>query len=142
VQKGQEKSTTEDEAMEGPGAIKIQEIKGLDSAGNPQLVATTPKREETAKRQPHRPAEVQNAIHEVRKTSQEKIQKIAEAMDSYVHSIQRELQIQVHQKTGDIVVKVISKEDGKTIREIPPEELLNLAARMEELSGVLFNRNA
>ena len=63
-------------------------------------------------------------------------------MDSYVSSIQRELQIQVHNKTGNLMVKVISKEDGKTIREIPPEELLNLAARMEELSGVLFDQNA
>ena len=128
--------------MEGPGAIKIQEIKGIESTVNPQLVATTTKREETATKQSHQPAKVQNVVHEVRKTTQEKIQKIAEAMDSYVSSIQRELQIQVHQKTGNIVVKVISKEDGKTIREIPPEELLNLAARMEELSGVRFDQNA
>ena len=128
--------------MEGPGAIKIQEIKGPESTANSQLVLTTPKREEPGKRQPHQPAEAQNVVHDVHRNTQEKIQKIAEAMDSYVSSIQRELQIQVHQETGDIVVKVISKEDGKTIREIPPEEILNLAARMEELSGILFDRNA
>jgi flagellar protein FlaG len=128
--------------MEGPGAVKIQEIKGLDSTANPQLVVTTPKREELNKRQPQQPAEAQGVAHDVQGNTQAKIQKIAEAMDSYVSSIQRELQIQVHQETGNIVVKVISKEDGKTIREIPPEEILNLAARMEELSGVLFDRNA
>jgi flagellar protein FlaG len=104
-------------------------------------VETPNKQETAAKEQPH-PIKVQNVVHKVHKTTQEKIQKIAEAMDSYVSSIQRELQIQVHGKTGNIMVKVISKEDGKTIREIPPEELLNLAARMEELSGVLFDQNA
>lgn len=128
--------------MEGPGAIKIQEIKGIDSTANPQLVVTTPKKENTDTKQPHQPAEIQNAVQKVHRTTQEKIQKIAEAMESYVSSIQRELQIQVHHKTGDIVVKVISKEDGRTIREIPPEEILNLAARMEELSGVLFDQSA
>lgn len=128
--------------MEGPGAIKIQEIKGLDSAANPQLVLTTPKREGADTKGPIQQPKVQNVAHEVHKTTQEKIQKIADAMDSYVSSIQRELQIQVHNKSGNLMVKVISKEDGKTIREIPPEELLNLAARMEELSGVLFDQNA
>ena len=128
--------------MEGPGAIKIQAVKGLESTANSQLLVETPKRGETATKESLQPTKAQNVAQKVHKTTQEKIQKIAEAMDSYVSSIQRELQIQVHGKTGNIMVKVISKEDGKTIREIPPEELLNLAARMEELSGVLFNRNA
>jgi flagellar protein FlaG len=56
-------------------------------------------------------------------------------------SIQRDLQIQVHADTGTIMVRVISKEDGRVIREIPTEELLNLAARMEEMVGMLFDEN-
>jgi flagellar protein FlaG len=126
--------------VEGPGAIKMQEIKGLNSAADPQSVVTKLRKEkiETGKRLQQ--AKVQKVAHENHQATQEKIQKIAEALDSYVSSIQRELQIMVHDKTGKIIVKVISKEDGKTIREIPSEELLNLAARMEELSGVLFDQ--
>ena len=40
------------------------------------------------------------------------------------------------------MVKVISEEDGKVIREIPPKELLDLAAKMEEMTGALLNENA
>ena len=75
-------------------------------------------------------------------TTDAKIEHIAQAMDSYVQSIQRKLQINVHQGTGELIVKVISKEDGKVIREIPSEELLDLASKMEEMMGVLFNESA
>ena len=40
------------------------------------------------------------------------------------------------------MVQVISKADGKVIREIPSEELLDLAAKMDEVVGVIFNKNA
>ena len=73
---------------------------------------------------------------------QARTERIAQAMDNYVQSIKRDLKIQVHNPTGDIMVKVISKKDGKIIREIPSEELLDLAAKMEEMIGVLYNENA
>ncbi|HDR14137.1 MAG TPA: flagellar biosynthesis protein FlaG, partial [Desulfobacteraceae bacterium] len=38
-------------------------------------------------------------------------------------------------------VRVLSRESGEVIREIPPEEMLNLAAKMEEMTGALFNKN-
>ena len=76
---------------------------------------------------------------QVKETTNEKITRIAEAMDSYVQSIQRDLKMQVHEETGNIMVRVTSRDGNKVIREIPPKELLDLAARMEELAGVLFD---
>jgi flagellar protein FlaG len=77
---------------------------------------------------------------EVKKATNEKIARITELMDSYVRSIQKDIKIQVNSDTGDILVKVISEETGKVIREIPSQEMLALAARMEEISGVLFDQ--
>jgi flagellar protein FlaG len=72
----------------------------------------------------------------------EKIDHFALALSNYVRSVQRDLRIEVHRGTGKIMVQVISKSDGKVIREIPPEELLDLAAKMEEVVGAIFNKNA
>lgn len=80
-------------------------------------------------------------IQQFKDSLSDKIGRIAETMDSYVQSIQRDLKIQVHEKTGNIMVKVTSKESGKVIREIPPKELLDLAARIEEMTGILFDEN-
>jgi len=70
-----------------------------------------------------------------------KVERIAEAMDKYMKSNQTDLSIKVHKATGNIMVKVISQDDGKIIREIPPEKLLNLAAKMEQMIGILYDGN-
>ena len=42
-------------------------------------------------------------------------------------------------KNEKISVTVSEKETGKVIREIPPEEIQQLAGKMEEMLGMLFN---
>ena len=85
--------------------------------------------------------EIHQSAKEVKESTNAKINRIAEAMDSYVRSVRRDIKIQVHSETGNIMVKVISEDNGKVVREIPPKELLDLAAKMEEMTGALFNEN-
>ncbi len=48
----------------------------------------------------------------------------------------------VDDATGRSVVRVLNKETGDVIRQLPPEELLNLVARMRQLTGLIFNEEA
>ena len=97
---------------------------------------------------PQRPSDASQAPDTAGKKSvtqqiqagEETVRRIAEAMDSYVRSIQNDLEIRIHEDTGTVMVKVISHETGEVIREIPPEELIDLAAKMEEMMGVLFQK--
>lgn len=77
---------------------------------------------------------------EAEKSSLEKVERVALAMDEYLKSHASNLKIQVNQGTGDVVVKVIATEDGRTIRQIPSEKALNLAANMEKTIGALFSK--
>jgi uncharacterized FlaG/YvyC family protein len=79
-------------------------------------------------------------VEESKKSTDEKIARITELMNNYVRSMQKDIKIQVNNNTGDISVKVISQETGKVIREIPSQEMLELAARIEEVSGILFDQ--
>ena len=117
-------------------AVNAVEISG--TVINSNLPEIKQDQEVTSKVQHEKPETV-NRFQEVSKA---KIESIAQAMDNYVRSIQRDLKIRVHNDTGNIVVEVISGEDGKVIRQIPSENLLKLAAKMEEMTGVLFNENA
>ena len=45
-----------------------------------------------------------------------------------------------HNDTGRTVIKVMDKENNELIREIPSEEVLNLAAKIEEMIGILFDK--
>lgn len=46
----------------------------------------------------------------------------------------------VDEATGRSVVRVVNKETGEVVRQLPPEVLLTLVARMEQLSGLIFNQ--
>jgi flagellar protein FlaG len=72
--------------------------------------------------------------------TRERIYSILESLHSYSESVQRGLKFHIHEDTGQVVVQVIAKEDGRVIREIPSEELLDLEARIDEMTGVLFSK--
>ena len=80
-------------------------------------------------------------IHKrVRESSEATVKRTAKALEDYAKSMRRDLKIRVHGPTGNIMVKVISEKDGRVIREIPPEEWLNMAAKMKDMAGVLLNK--
>jgi len=53
-----------------------------------------------------------------------------------------DLQFSVQEASGKIMVTVIDESTGKVIREIPPSEVLQLAARIDEMSGIIFDKKA
>ena len=50
------------------------------------------------------------------------------------------LRFSVHKVSGQVMVIVKDGSTGDVIREIPPSEILNLAARLEEMVGLLFDQ--
>ncbi|WP_198245383.1 flagellar protein FlaG [methane-oxidizing endosymbiont of Gigantopelta aegis] len=48
---------------------------------------------------------------------------------------QRNLQFQIDEDTQEMVVKIVDKESGEVIRQIPSEEMLALTKRMQELDA-------
>lgn len=79
-------------------------------------------------------------LRKARESSDVAAERIAQALEDYVRSMERDLKIQVNDTTGKVVVKVISREDGHVIREIPPEEWLKLAAKMKTMAGILMDK--
>lgn len=110
--------------MGAVGTIKSQAVN------NPEIASIKDIR--TSKRTPEKPD------FKLRQTNRKKIESIVRATNNYLESTQRELKIQIHKGTGHIMVKVVSKQDGKIIREVPSEDLLNLVKKMDEMIGILF----
>jgi flagellar protein FlaG len=49
------------------------------------------------------------------------------------------LDFSVHGDTGRIKVSVTDRNTGDLIREIPPEQILNLMAKLDEMMGILYD---
>ncbi len=71
-----------------------------------------------------------------------RIEKAAEDLQAFVDSIGRELSFEVHDKAGDVVIKVFRKSDGALVREIPPENTVKLAESDTETPGLLLEEHA
>ncbi|MBU0986457.1 MAG: flagellar protein FlaG [Proteobacteria bacterium] len=51
-----------------------------------------------------------------------------------------DLQFSVHETSGQVMVIVRDESSGKVIREIPPKEVLNLAAKFDEMIGLILDK--
>ncbi|MEE9100825.1 flagellar protein FlaG [Pseudomonas nitroreducens] len=63
-------------------------------------------------------------------------------IQKHVQGVRRNLNFSIDDATGDVVVKVIDGESGKVVRQIPSEEVLKLAARLEDMSSLMFETRA
>ncbi|WP_223821962.1 flagellar protein FlaG [Paenibacillus peoriae] len=72
-------------------------------------------------------------------------EQLIKAIDRAVRALQgpaTTLEMSVHEKTHQILVKVLNKDTGELIREIPPEKTLDLVAKMMEIAGILVDEKA
>ena len=49
------------------------------------------------------------------------------------------LEFSMHEESGRTLIKVVEKDTGDLIKQIPPEEVLELIARMGDVLGILFD---
>jgi flagellar protein FlaG len=52
------------------------------------------------------------------------------------------LRFSVHETTGRTIIRVVDKQTEELIREIPPEQVLNLMAKIDEMMGILYDKRA
>jgi uncharacterized FlaG/YvyC family protein len=50
------------------------------------------------------------------------------------------IEFSVDHSTRETIVKVIDNDTGKLIRQIPPKEMVDLAAKLEDVMGILFDK--
>jgi flagellar protein FlaG len=50
------------------------------------------------------------------------------------------LDFSVHKSTKEVMVKVMNRETGEVIREIPPEKHLDLVADLMKMAGILVDK--
>lgn len=69
------------------------------------------------------------------------ISEVVKDINTLVHQVSAtKVSFDVDEETGLSVVRVLNKETGEVIRQVPTEELLTLVARMRQLSGLIFNK--
>lgn len=58
-----------------------------------------------------------------------------ERAEKAVNGQVRDFSFSIHEKTGDVVVRIIDRESKEVIRQIPAEEMLRIAEQLQSLEG-------
>lgn len=74
---------------------------------------------------------------EIKEVSQAQLDELKNKIESF-NTLK--IQFSEHEETSRTVVKVIDKETEDVIREIPPEYLLDVIAKLDEMIGILFDK--
>lgn len=72
----------------------------------------------------------------------EELEDIVDKMQETVKVMQRNLNFSIHDNTGMTVVKVMDAGSGEVIRQMPTEDALVLAERLDEMRSLLFEARA
>lgn len=69
----------------------------------------------------------------------EDLERIARILEQTFRLFNKRLKLTVNKEIERVVVKVIDENTDKVIKEIPPQELQRLIARIKETIGLLFD---
>jgi len=73
----------------------------------------------------------------------EKVREIAEKLNKEMEALDTSIEFKIHESSGiglnKISIKVIEKDSEKVVAEIPSEEAIEMAEKMEEITGILFD---
>lgn len=72
----------------------------------------------------------------------EDLQSVVSDMQNFVQSVRRDINFQLDDSSGQVVINVTEATSGDVIRQIPSEEALKLAESLSEIRSLLFEAEA
>ncbi len=92
---------------------------------------------------PSAPSPVEAASAPVSVPAPEQVKQAAQMINKAIQTFSSNLEFSVDDAAvGKTVVKVVDKETGDMIRQIPSEEALDIARALDRLQGLLIRRQA
>jgi flagellar protein FlaG len=74
------------------------------------------------------------------KPSAEEILKNLDEINNQLKSMNRSIRFSIDESVKDIVVKIVDKDSGEVIRQIPPDEVLRLREHFKEMVGLILEK--
>ena len=124
--------------------VPFKQSMQKDIAGGTQALKTTRQTiEEQSRDQELKKAQEKTPLEERTEKDKEITQEMLDELSSdleTLHSVG--LSFSKHEDTGRTFIKVINKDTDELIREIPAEDVLDMAAKLDEMIGILFDAKA
>jgi flagellar protein FlaG len=70
------------------------------------------------------------------------LEDMVDTLKEMTETLQTKMDFSISEETNRLVVKVIDQDTEKIIKQFPPEEILELQEKMQDLTGFLFSTDA
>ena len=77
---------------------------------------------------------------EDKRFSEKEVIDLIEKANKDIITYDRRLEFSIHEKTKQIMVKIIDVRTDEIIRELPPEKILDMVGAMWEFAGIIVDR--
>ena len=119
------------------GILKIQNLENVSTQ-------ETTRRNQIAKdrKRDIEAAEAAKSVktEDIKKDQNKDVQGAIDRVVDAAKYFNRKIELEVENELGITVVKVIDKDSGKVVRQIPPEDLVELSRRAKDLKGLLVSK--
>jgi flagellar protein FlaG len=79
-----------------------------------------------------------NEVNNEVKYNRKDVEKAVETANKYLKD-STHLKFEIHDKTNDIIIKIINDNTGEVLKEIPPKKILDMVASMMEVFGLFID---
>lgn len=73
---------------------------------------------------------------------EEDLAKAVDKLNKFLKDEHTYAEYSIHEKLGDIMIKIINEDTKEVIMECPPKKILDLVAKMMEMVGVAIDKKA
>lgn len=74
--------------------------------------------------------------------SKDDIKKAVEKLNKFLEDDNTHAEYAVHDKFGDLMIKIVDNSTKQVIMEVPPKKILDLVAKLCEAVGMVFDKKA
>ena len=78
-------------------------------------------------------------VDEYEPATDAELRQFAEALEGVTQRLNRDIRMDVDDDTGRVVAQIIDRETREVLRQVPLQELLDIASRLNDLVGLLFD---
>ncbi len=120
---------------------ELPESKTVESRPEAQSAAAISAQEETARRAATQEGKGPMAS-EPDALSRDSLHRLMEKVQKTVRAINSQLEFRVDEDTNKLVIKIIDTSTKEIIKQIPPQELIEIAKALDKLKGLLVREQA
>jgi len=115
-------------------------IEGVvKKTGNEAYTTVEPKREVSVN-SVIKPSESIVNAEDQKKTDHYDVQEAMQRITNTAKMFHRKIHLEIDRDLNIVVVKIVDEDTDKVIRQIPPEELIELSKHAEQLKGILIDK--